>query len=122
MLLKILLVGFGGFVGANLRYFAGLVLKSSGFPLATFVVNMVGCFGLALFITLLEQRLTLPPHVRLLIGTGFFGALTTFSTFSYESISLIERGDWLLGGAYTALSLFLGLSMTLLGLWVGHAL
>ncbi len=122
MLLKLLLVGMGGFVGANLRYLTSLALKNSNFPLATFVVNIVGCFGLALFITILDQRLTLAPNLRLLIGTGFIGALTTFSTFSFEAINLIERGDWLVGVAYIMFSLVLGLGMTIAGLWVGSYL
>ncbi|PJF41802.1 MAG: fluoride efflux transporter CrcB [Phototrophicales bacterium] len=122
MLLRILLVGVGGFIGANFRYLTSTLITSKDFPLATLVVNMVGCFGLALFVGFLDRHLMLSPNTRLLIGTGFFGALTTFSTFSFETINLIERGDFVLGGMYALVSTMLGFSMTMLGLWVGRLL
>ena len=89
-------VGAGGFLGANARYLLtlwadGLLQARWGvFPYGTLVVNLLGSFGLALFGTWFAARTGLSPHLRLLVGAGFFGAFTTFSTFANESFSLWE--------------------------------
>lgn len=117
-----LAVGLGGFVGANLRYVIALVLPNSGWPWATFSANMVGCFGLAFVLALLQDTMTLSEPMRLLITTGFFGALTTFSTFSFEVWRFLEQGDMLNAATYLSLSVVLGLAMSMAGYWFGHVL
>lgn len=113
-------VGLGGFIGANVRYWLSVTVSQSPFPWATFVVNAAGCFGLALVLTLVDHRITLDEQTRLLISTGFFGALTTFSTFSYESLQLFNRGETLLAFLYLAGSLGLGLALGAAGIALGR--
>lgn len=89
-------VGLGGFLGANARYlltiWADELMQARWglFPFGTLAVNILGSFGLALFGTWFAARTGLSPQFRLLVGAGFFGAFTTFSTFANESFSLWE--------------------------------
>jgi len=91
-----LLIGIGGFIGANMRYWvAGWIADRWGqtFPWGTFVVNASGSLLLGVFIGWSLQQITLDPRVRMLVVVGFFGAYTTFSTFANESALLYESGD-----------------------------
>jgi CrcB protein len=101
MIRNLLAVGCGGFVGALARYGASLLVArfwAREFPLATFLINVSGSFILGVFLTIAAERLPLAPHWRLLIATGFVGAFTTFSTFTYETLRLAEaRSLWLAG-------------------------
>lgn len=114
-----LLVGAGGAIGAMARYgVSSLVgrLWPSGFPFATMVVNIVGSLAMGLLIGVLARLL--PPwqnEARLFVAVGILGGFTTFSTFSLDTIVLIERGA--LGQAV----LYIGLSVALsvLGLYLG---
>ena len=93
---KYLVVGLGGFIGANARYILGTwVGKQWGtaFPYGTFVINVTGCFILGLFATL-ALRFAWNDNWRLLIAIGFVGAYTTFSTFEYETLQLVADGSW----------------------------
>src|SRR5215208_630176 len=93
------IIGLGAVLGANLRYWvANYFAARAGllFPYGTLLVNMSGSFLLGFAYTLLANRLVAGEGYRLLIGTGFLGAYTTFSTFSYDTVVLIERGDLLL--------------------------
>ena len=93
----VLVVGIGGFLGANARYFLsrlvdeGLPDRVAGFPLGTLTVNVIGSFGLALFAVWFSARFNIPGQLRLLLGAGFFGAFTTFSTFASDSLDLLQR-------------------------------
>ena len=122
MLLKLVVVGLGGFIGANLRYIIGLWVESKHFPLATFLINMVGCFGLALFATLIEERLKVSEYTRLLISTGFFGAFTTFSTFNLETLTLILDGKSPTALFYVGASVVVGLAAGLVGIFLASRL
>ncbi len=124
-LLPYLLVGAGGFVGANARY---LVARWVGgaidarFPLGTFLINVSGSFLLGLLGALLAERFV--PHadsLRLALGVGFLGAFTTFSTFEYETHALFEDGVWLTALTNIFLSLFLGLLAVRAGLVVAKS-
>ncbi len=102
------IIGLGAVFGANLRYWvANYFAARVGllFPYGTLFVNMRGSFLLGFAYTLLANRLVADEGYRLLIGTGFLGAYTTFSTFSYDTIVLIERGDLLLAAANSGVSL-----------------
>src|SRR6185295_6531044 len=84
-----------GAVGAPLRYLVDIAIteRTKGtFPWATFVINVSGSFLLGL-LTVLGLHHGLPKSARVVLGTGFCGAYTTFSTFSYETVRLLEEGD-----------------------------
>ena len=119
---KIIFVGIGGFVGANLRYWTAVWIGGRTFPLATFAVNVLGAFGLAFFAVWAVERASLSEDLRLLVATGFFGALTTFSTFSLEALNLIRDGRWEVGAAYVVSSVALGLLGAALGMALARGL
>lgn len=112
----LLLVGSGGFVGAVLRYLVARGLSGSAFPYATLLVNVVGSFVLGLVAGLLENGSMNEAH-RQLIAVGLLGALTTFSTFSLETIALLRGGQH--GAA--ALSVFLNVALALAAARAGLA-
>lgn len=115
--LQIILVGIGGFFGAVARYGAMRWLHGYAptFPLATLFVNVVGSFLLGLFATWIFQKTTIEEELRLAIQIGFLGALTTFSTFSLESLNLLYNGHLIKGMA----NIGLNLSLCLLAVWCG---
>lgn len=94
----ILLVGLGGFFGANARYWLNAwIVERFGlaFPWGTMLINFSGSLLLGTFIGWSASRVELAPQVRLFLGIGFFGAYTTFSTFANESVALLQSGEWL---------------------------
>lgn len=118
---SLIYVGIGGFFGANARYALSLWVNDyltprwGAFPYGTFLVNVIGSFGLAVFGAWFSARTGLAPSLRLLVGAGFFGAFTTFSTFANESIALMQSGDW----ALLLLNLLLNNGGCLLGVAIG---
>ena len=116
-------IGLGAALGAWSRW--GLTLwlnaRHSHFPLGTYAANAIGGFLIGFAIAALARHPEISPAWRLFIITGFLGGLTTFSTYSAEVVTLIERGQiaWALGvgSAHLATSLLL----TGLGLWVGRS-
>ena len=118
-----LLVALGGALGASARYATGLLavrLLGRGFPVATVAVNVVGSFVLG-WLLAETHRYALGEETKLALGTGLCGALTTFSTFSVETLRLIERGQWGLVLAYVAGNIVFGLAAAALGLTLGKA-
>lgn len=117
-LTPLLAVGAGGFLGAVARWAVALLvarLWTRDFPLGTFVINVTGSFVLGLFATLAAEKLSLGPHWRLFVATGFLGAYTTFSTFEYETQRLVETGAAGWAVAYVVLSVAAGLLAVRLG-------
>jgi CrcB protein len=91
-----LIIGMGGFIGANARFIVGrwALQKWGGqFPIGTFLINVSGSFILGLFATL-ALHFAWDDRWRLLIAVGFVGAFTTFSTFEYETLELAIHGSW----------------------------
>lgn len=115
-----LLVLVGGAIGAPLRYLTDLAVQSrhdSVFPWGTLAVNVIGSFILGLI-----SAAAPPAWAVTLVGTGFCGALTTFSTFGYETVRLFEDGSYAAGLANAVANLALGLGAAALGWWLGSAL
>jgi CrcB protein len=121
---EVLWVGLGGFIGANARYLLGGWIAARlgpAFPYGTFVINISGSFILGLIMGTLEGHV-LSPVVRLSAAIGFVGAYTTFSTWTYETIRLIEDGSVLLAAANAFGSLAAGIGAAIAGLAAGRAL
>ncbi|MCM3252519.1 fluoride efflux transporter CrcB [Priestia aryabhattai] len=117
-----LLVGIGGIVGSLLRYYLGVFTHSwwdYDFPLGTLIINLIGCFALGWITTYIIKLKLLHPHILAGIGTGLIGSFTTFSTFSVETVTLIQHRLWSMAFLYVVLSLFGGLLMSWLGYQVG---
>ncbi|MEV7242224.1 fluoride efflux transporter CrcB [Streptomyces sp. NPDC093248] len=119
-----LLVVLGAAVGAPLRYLTDRAVQArhdSLFPWGTFVVNVTGCLVLGL-LTGAASAGAAGQHLRLLLGTGLCGALTTYSTFSYETLRLTEAGAALYAAANAAASVVAGLAAAFAGVWLAGAL
>lgn len=119
-MIPFLLVGLGGAIGAMLRYGVGVTLGSlaNGFPAATFVVNILGSLAMGLLIGLLAKTTPqLQNEIRLFLAIGVLGGFTTFSSFSLDAITLLERGDVALAALYIGGSVALSLAGLMLGLW-----
>ncbi|HEY9415091.1 MAG TPA: fluoride efflux transporter CrcB [Pseudonocardia sp.] len=115
--MTVLLVALGAAVGAPLRYVTDRVVQSrhdSGFPWGTFTVNTVGSLVLGLV-----AGAAVSPGVTALLGTGFCGALTTYSTFGYETVALAGRRAWLYATLNAVGSVVAGLGAAGLGLAIG---
>jgi fluoride exporter len=104
-----LLVGLGALLGAPLRYLLGSRLDSPGFPTGTLVVNVAGSFLLGLF-----SGLALGGHATALLGTGFCGGFTTYSSFAVQSHKL----GWSRGSAYAVVTVAASLVACALGFWL----
>jgi CrcB protein len=119
-----LLVLLGGAVGAPLRYLTDRAVQArhdSIFPWGTFTVNVAGSLILGV-LTGAALSGAAGPDVQLLLGTGFCGALTTYSTFSYETLRLAETGARFLAAANVVASIVAALGAVFVGLAVAHAI
>ena len=116
-MLNALCVGAGGFIGAVLRYLIGLIPVKEGFifPVKTLIINVAGCFLIALITGIALKNSNLSPKMQLFLKTGICGGFTTFSTFALESVNLYNSGHIGLSILYVALSVILGISGVILG-------
>lgn len=115
---EILVVGLGGFCGALGRYaLSGWVQRLSGstFPWGTWTVNVVGCLAIGILMGLADTRLALTPEVRVFLGIGLLGSMTTFSTFGYETVELLRGSQPGLALGNIAANVVLGCGAVLLG-------
>lgn len=120
--MEYLIIGIGGFLGANARYLLGGWITrqwESQFPWGTTIVNITGSFLLGILMAYLAARPHASPYYRLFFAIGFLGAYTTFSTFSYETLRLAQDDG--VGAALWNMigSVALGLVGVSLGVWVG---
>lgn len=116
---SIIFVGIGGMLGSIARYLAALFLTKtipSAFPYGTFAVNVAGCLAIGVIYGLSERFDWVASDLRLFLATGFCGGFTTFSSFAYENIQLLQDKDYLTFAAYSGLSFALGLAAAFAGL------
>ena len=119
----ILLIVFGA-AGTLARYgLDGWIQNRVGpaFPAGTLIVNVLGCFLLGVIGQFGLTHLVLPPDWRIGLTTGMMGAFTTFSTFGWESVRMLETGEWARAGVYVGASLLGGLAAMMLGMRLGNA-
>ena len=117
-------VAIGGAAGSCLRYWVSLVLGpftvGQGFPWATLTVNVLGSLGLGLVFVLGEDRSWFGADLRLLLGTGVMGGLSTYSAFDLESIGLMQSGAWGRAALYMGGTVIVCLAAGALGLILGR--
>lgn len=118
-------IAAGSALGGVSRYLLGgwmQQLTDTTFPIGTLAVNVAGSFLLGLLIRYTADTTAVSPEVRGMLTIGFCGGFTTFSTFSLETVSLMESGDLKRAVWYAALSLFVALAATLLGIVSAHSI
>jgi len=122
---QLIAIAVGGAVGALLRYgvsvgVAGLLGR--GFPYGTLAVNVLGCLAMGILYVLLLERLALGAEWRAALLVGLLGAFTTFSTFSMETLLLVENGEQLRALGNIAATVVLCLLATWVGIVLGRSL
>jgi fluoride exporter len=118
-----IIISIGAILGANARYWvAGWAAARFGtdFPYGTFLINLLGSFLMGLFFTLATERFLIDPNIRLLVTVGFLGSYTTFSTYEFESVSLILSGQWFLGLVDLLGSAIMGAIAMIIGMILGR--
>ena len=122
---QLLSIAAGGAVGALLRFWVSSGVHSilgRGFPYGTLVVNVLGSLLMGLFYVLLLERMTVGPEVRAGLLIGLLGAFTTFSTFSMETLNLIEQADYLKALLNMLISVIACVSAAWIGLTIARQL
>ena len=117
--MTILLLMVFGVAGTLARYWlqgAVQIRAGSGFPTGTLAVNLLGSFLLGAVARYSFQHLWVPPEWRIGITIGFFGAFTTFSTFSWETVRMLEDGEWFRASSYLSLSVLGGIIAVMAGM------
>lgn len=120
---KLLLIAVAGGVGSLARYgLSSWVQNWSGslFPYGTVVVNILGCLVFGFLVAVTEGRFAVSPETRAVILVGFMGAFTTFSTFIFETVALLEDSQWLLALGNISLQNFVGVAALILGMLIGR--
>ena len=124
-MMKPLWIGAGAFLGANLRYFLQTWTANRwgpGFPYGTLIINVSGSFILGFFITLVTQRVLVSAEWRAFVAVGLLGGFTTFSSFSVETLNLLQTGRWLAAAANLGGNVCLGLVGAYLGVILARAI
>lgn len=119
-----LLVALGGAIGAAARFLTGAgllrLLGPQEFPLAIITVNVLGSFVMGLFVVLAAHKGL--SHLNPFVMTGVLGGFTTFSAFSLEAVTLMERGQIGLAGVYVGLSVAGSIAGLMAGLWLARGM
>jgi CrcB protein len=122
---RVLLVALAGALGTLARYFIGIWAGralGTALPFGTLIVNVVGCFFIALVYELALSGTLISPTLRITLTTGFMGGLTTYSSFNYETTSLLRQRAWASGLANIGLTLVACFAAGWLGLALARKL
>ena len=118
-------VALGGMVGCCARYGVTQLVQQwygRSFPLATLVINVLGCLAMGYLFVLTLERVSISPGLRMAILTGVLGGFTTFSTFAMETLLLLEDGETGYAVLYLGASVLLGLAAAFLGVYLARSL
>jgi CrcB protein len=122
---KIVYIGLGGFLGASSRYLISKWVEmkwENVFPSGTLVVNTLGSFLLGFLMVIFIEKTANYTNLKIILTTGFLGAFTTFSTFSFETMMLLEDQSFLIAGLNIIANFFLGLLAVMLGIFIARTL
>ena len=115
----ILFIGLGGFIGSNLRYLIGVYFNRYSHEMTgTLIVNITGSFCIALFYGFIAQKYNVNDNLKYFFPIGLLGSYTTFSTFSYTTLILINEGNYMRAGMNISLSFSLCLLFAFIGFWI----
>ena len=119
---NIIAVGAGSFIGGIARYLVSLAMKgiSKGFPLATLLVNLLGCLIIGLLWGFLSRNASECTSWGLFLTVGVCGGFTTFSTFSKETLTMLQTGQIWGFASYIAISILAGIALVALGYYIGR--
>jgi CrcB protein len=118
-------VGLGGLIGANARFVMTRYMADrfgDSYPWGTFAINVAGAFLIGLLLTWLTQRSVADPAMRLVLVVGFLGGYTTFSSYTFEAVTMAQRGNWIGATTYVLGSNVLGLVACVTGIAVARHL
>ena len=118
----IALVALGGALGAVARFLVGNAFtRFASWPVGTFVINVTGCFAIGFFLTFMAQRFPSGHEGwRFFFPVGFVGAYTTFSTYEYETLRLVQQGAWGRALSYVLASTIAGYAAVWLAWWLAR--
>ena len=119
---NIIAVGAGSFIGGIARYLVSLAMKgiSKGFPLATLLVNLLGCLIIGLLWGFLSRNASESTSWGLFLTVGLCGGFTTFSTFSKEALAMLQTGQMWGFASYIAISVLAGIALVALGYYIAR--
>lgn len=120
-IILVLLVGCGGFIGASLRYIISVNaarLFGANFPYGTLIANILGAIIIGFVMRLSLDTILISPNTKLFLTTGMMGGLTTFSTFSYETVSMFSEGNIVFGFANLGLNVVLSFIGVVVGMGI----